>query len=362
MEEAFRTSTGPNQSVLLVSSDIALVALLEQALPTVLLQASSAAEAQSFFGSVTDKNRPRIALVMVDLDSLPSPSGIELLSALHQEHPRLPLLALLTLPSYDLAVLAIRSGASDMILKGAELLPQLELRIPSLLQKAQAESDDGLLLYETGRLAEELLYKLTDTARRVGELRALLSHQAGSPLPPEEETCRVLLVEEDEWLTKALPPLLANTFKLTTVVSGGAALDQISERQFDLALVKENLPDLPGRMVARTLSAQAPETLVLMFTPPLQKRPGRLDRIEAGRFLALMNDFLAPSQIADRLGEMYQAQLARRRERRYLAEFRAENYDLLRRFAELRRRLRDSDIDTSRPSPSSTSPSGRPRL
>lgn len=74
---------------------------------------------------------------------------------------------------------------------------------------------------------------------------------------PEEETCRVLLVEEDEWLTKALPPLLANTFKLTTVVSGGAALDQISERQFDLALVKENLPDLPGRMVARTLSAQA---------------------------------------------------------------------------------------------------------
>jgi hypothetical protein len=59
---------------------------------------------------------------------------------------------------------------------------------------------------------------------------------------------------------------------------------------------------------------------------------------------------------------MYQAQLARRRERRYLAEFRAENYDLLRRFAELRRRLRDSDIDTSRPSPSSTSPSGRPRL
>lgn len=49
MEEAFRTSTGPNQSVLLVSSDIALVALLEQALPTVLLQARSAAEAQSFF-------------------------------------------------------------------------------------------------------------------------------------------------------------------------------------------------------------------------------------------------------------------------------------------------------------------------
>jgi DNA-binding response OmpR family regulator len=138
---------------------------------------------------------------------------------------------------------------------------------------------------------------------------------------------------------------LPKTFVTKTVVSGGEALDHASERQFDLAVVKESLPDLPGRMVVRTLSAQAPETLVLLFAPPASKRPGRIDRVEGGRLIPLVTELHSPSQLAERLSELYQAQLARRRERRYLAEFRAENYDLLRRFQELRRRLREIDAE-----------------
>ena len=70
---------------------------------------------------------------------------------------------------------------------------------------------------------------------------------------------------------------MPKAFVLTPVVSGGAALDIASERPYDLALVKETLPDLPGRMVVRTLSAQSPETLVMLFVAPFGKKPFTTD-------------------------------------------------------------------------------------
>jgi len=242
------------------------------------------------------------------------------------------------------------------VLKNPEQLRSLGRHLVGLLREAQGHAERRLLLAESSKLSEELLYKLTDTARRVGELRALISHRSGSPLPPEDDQAHLLLVEEDGWLTAALPPLLPKTFKISTVVSGGEALDHSSERQYDLAVVKESLPDLPGRMVVRTLSAQAPETLVLLFAPPQNRRPGRIDRVEGGRLIPLVTELHTPNQLAERLGELYQAQLARRRERRYLAEFRAENYDLLRRFQDLRRRLREVEAEGAAPPTPATPP------
>jgi DNA-binding NtrC family response regulator len=285
---------------------------------------------------------------VIDLDSLTPTVGLDLIATLHRLMPYAAQIAAFEQPSYDLAVLAVRHGAVDVVLKNPEQLMYLGRHIAALLREAQGHAERRLLLQESGKLSEELLYKLTDTARRVGELRALIS-SAGSPLPPDDDVAHLMVVEEDGWLTRALPPLLPKTFKITTVVSGGEALDHSSERQFDLALVKESLPDLPGRMVVRTLSAQAPETLVLMFAPPANKRPGRIDRVEGGRLIPLVTELLTPNQIAERIGELYQAQLARRRERRYLAEFRAENYDLLRRFQDLRRRLREVEADSALP-------------
>lgn len=284
-------------------------------------------------------------VVVIDMASLSPPIGIELIGALHRQSPLSALIAVLSEPSYELAVQAVRSGASDVMVRGTDLSGQLGPRAQALLLQAQHQTERQNLHTETARLNEELLYKLTDTARRVGELRALISQRTGSPLPPtaEEDQVRLLLVEDDDWLTKQLTPILPKGFGTTTVGTGGAALDHASERMYDLALVKDGLPDLPGRMVARNLAAQAPETLVLLFSPPQPRRSGRIERLEGGRTVTLMAEFTEPKQLADRVSEIHQAQLARRRERRYLAEFRAENYDLLRRFADVRRRLRELD-------------------
>ena len=256
-------------------------------------------------------------VVVLDLASLTPPIGIELIGALHRQSPLSALIAVIAEPSYELAVQAVRSGATDVMVSGSDLNGQLGPRAQALLLQAQHQCERQNLHTETARLNEELLYKLTDTARRVGELRALISQRTGSPLPPtaEEDQVRLLLVEDDDWLTKQLTPILPKGFGTTTVGTGGAALDHASERMYDLALVKDGLPDLPGRMVARNLAAQAPETLVLLFSPPQPRRSGRIERLEGGRTVTLMAEFTEPKQLADRVSEIHQAQLARRRER-----------------------------------------------
>lgn len=351
---------GPADPVLIVTADPSLLAELQKRLTQAGLTAQVYGSADAVRAAV-----PKVPFraAVIDLDSLTPTVGLDLIATLHRSAPHAVQIAVTGQPSYDLAVLAMRSGAMDVVLRTPEQLTYLGRQLLGLLRESQLHSERRQLLSETAKLSEELLYKLTDTARRIGELRALISNRSGSPLPPEDEQATLLLVEEDGWLSRALPPLLPKTFRTTTMVSGGETLDHASERQFDLAVVKETLPDLPGRMVVRTLSAQAPETLVLLYAPPLNKRPGRIDRVEGGRLIPLVTELTTPAQLADRLEELYQAQLARRRERRYLAEFRAENYDLLRRFQDLRRRVREVEAETAAPqTPSSGSASGKHSL
>jgi DNA-binding response OmpR family regulator len=325
---------------LIVASDQRVQAELRAGLHTVDLSAIVVGDLEAARNAA---QKTSFGLALIDLDLGETRLALELLATLRQRSPQTALVALTAQPSFDLAMLAVRQGACDVVLKHPEQLAYLWPRALALHNQAQAQLERMATLNEAARLNEELLYKLTDTARRVGELRALLSQRGSSPLPPEQEQAHVLIVEDDSWLTKAVSGLLPKAFILSAVGSGGAALDIASERPYDLALVKESLPDLPGRMVVRTLSAQSPETLVMLFAAPTGKRPGRIDRIEAGKLTPLVPEFSDPRQLAERLNELFQAQLARRRERRYLAEFRAENFDLLRRFADLRKRLRPLD-------------------
>ena len=348
LDGASKQPGGAVDPVLIVTADPELLAELQKRLTQAGLGTQTHGSAESARASA-HKSAWRGAVI--DLDSLKPTVGLDLIATLHRSSPHAVQVAVTSHPSYDLAVLAMRSGAMDVVLRTPEQLTYLGRQLLLLLRDTQILAERRQLLSETAKLSEELLYKLTDTARRVGELRALISNRSGSPLPPEDEQATLLLVEEDGWLTRALPPLLSKPFRTTTMVSGGETLDHASERQFDLAVVKESLPDLPGRMVVRTLSAQAPETLVLLYAPPINKRPGRIDRVEGGRLIPLVAEFHNPAQLADRLEELYQAQLARRRERRYLAEFRAENYDLLRRFQDLRRRVREVETETAAPPP-----------
>ncbi len=292
------------------------------------------------------------AAALLDSDTPTRGAGLELIATLLRLAPAMPVVLLTATRSFDVALAALRIGAADVVVKSGDQIEYLRKRLgqltapPSSVTGPSSISStpgpgaqgrpDGRLLSESAALNEEFLRKLTEMARKVGELRDELISGA-SPLPEDEE-CRVLVVEEDGWLTKALGQLLPKGYLLKSVVSGGSALDTASGQRFHIALVKEGLPDLPGRMVVRTLSVQSPETITLLFTPP-GERPGHVNVVEGSHTIPLLPQFTDPAQLADRLAELRGAQRMRGRERRYLSTFREENYDLLRRYADLRQRL-----------------------
>lgn len=344
------------QSSTLVAS--ALVISQREQVQTELARLLADADVNSVLVSDTDSARSAVAktqfpVVLVDVDSLSLSPVLLLLTDLRRLLPRAELIVLLDEPSFDASVQLVRRGAVDIVCRASDDLRLLGSRVASAMRDAKQRADRSQMLRDYSILTEDLLYRLTDTARRIGELKSQLSSSgkgSGSPASPTDDYVSVLIVEEDGWLSQSLAPLVSSSFSLTTVVSGGAALDRASERPFDLALIKETLPDLPSRTVIRSLQAQSPETLVMLYLPPTRGKPGRIDRLEAGssKVTTLVSAFTSPKQLAERLSELQQAQAARRRERRYLSEFRQENYELLRRVSELRKRYREVDSTQGR--------------
>ena len=321
--------------------------------------------------------RNTFAAAIVDLDSLEQTAALAFIASLRRQQPLTEVIALIAQASFERALIAIRQGACDVVVKDRDQLSYIAPRVLSLRTQAQAKLERQMLLGDSARMNEELFLKLTDSARRIGELRWQLNQRPATPppspgnskppqppaanknagppsqpppsTPAADETAQVLIVEEDGWLSRSLSTLLAKNYVLTTVTSGGSALDVTSGRTFDMALIKDALPDLPGRMLVRNLSQQAPEGMYLLWSPPVGRRPGQVERVDSrsdsGKLMPLLPEFYEAKQLADRLPELFSAQLARRRERKFLADFRSENLELLRRLADLRNRLKPFEAE-----------------
>jgi CheY-like chemotaxis protein len=185
---------------------------------------------------------------------------------------------------------------------------------------------------------EDFLRRLMEASRRTGELEEQLG--GGSHPSAADEECALLVVEEDAWLAKQLEGALQvrGGYTMVATTTGGEALDRASGRVFQIALVRDMLPDLPGSMVVSTLKSQSPDTLTILYSRP-GAQPGRADVIEGSKTIPLVPEFSDGKQMVERIDELREAFRRKSRERRYLAGFRQENYDLLKRYADLKQRL-----------------------
>ena len=68
-------------------------------------------------------------------------------------------------------------------------------------------------------------------------------------------------------------------------------------------------------------------------------RDWKVQLIETTRTITVVEEFTQASQLAGRLTELAEAHRAKARERRYLQAFRERHYNLLRRLAELKKKL-----------------------
>src|SRR5262249_2186458 len=162
---------------------------------------------------------------------------------------------------YDAALAAFRAGATDVIVKAPDQVEYLKRRVVELCRDGRQGASTTRILDEVVALHEDFLRRLMETARRTAELEARLG--GGEPQPASDAEGALLVVEPatDGWLSGQLLAELGRKggYRLRTAGSGGEGLDAATAQRFHIALVRDQLPDLPGTMVVSTLRAQSPE-------------------------------------------------------------------------------------------------------
>jgi DNA-binding response OmpR family regulator len=275
--------------------------------------------------------------VVVDLDTPGPNEGVEVVRRVHEVSPSSLVIVLSARKSFDAAVLAFRAGAHDVVVKAPDQVDYLKRRILEGVGEAARRGQRSGLFAQLREALDDFVKRFMETERRAQDLEDKLAGRDESRIDTGGDI-RVLVVDSDTRLFDALckPGLAPPGFQFVDSQSGGEAIDKVTSSSFHLAIVGPMLPDLPGSMVVKALRTQAPELLVMTYEPR-----GRVQLIESTRTHTLVEQFTQASQLTERLGELADAHRAKARERRYLQAFRERHYNLLRRMAELKKKLSD---------------------
>jgi DNA-binding response OmpR family regulator len=279
------------------------------------------------------------AVALIDLDTPQTNAGLELTRWFKENAPTTTTIVMCSRKVFESSVAAFRAGAADVIVKSPDQVQYLTQRTVEVAEGVQKSFADDKLIQEVLGVHEDFLRRLMDTSRKIGELEEQLG--GGSHPSAADEECALLLVEDDAWLGKQLESALQvrGGYTLVTASNGGEALDRATGRVFQIALVRDALPDLTGSMVVSTLKAQSADTLTILFSRPNGAQAGKAEVIEGSKNIPLVPEFSDGNQMIERIDELREAFRRKSRERRYLASFRQENYELLKRYADLKQRL-----------------------
>jgi DNA-binding NtrC family response regulator len=319
--------------ILVVDADPKVRAGIEQLLREVGMQVTALAD-DARAGKLVGERF--YAVVVVDLDT-PSPGdGIALVPVVKERSPASAVIMMSSRKLFEAAVWAFRNGASDIIAKAPDQVEYLRHRVIELAAESRVDLDRRKLLAEALECHEDFLRRMMETARKVNDLEERLAGRSPSSPQLESVTTCVLVVDEQPTLYEHLNKRLAQDaawWRVRHAQTGGEALDLASNEDVHVALIKETLPDLPGKMVVKTLAKTSPQTLTVVFAP--DRREAHL--FEGSRVIPL--EMADAEQAVLRVQELRDAVRARNRERRYLQAFRAQHYDFLRKYAELKGKI-----------------------
>jgi two-component system OmpR family response regulator len=282
------------------------------------------------------------AVAVVDADTPTPGGGIELLQFARDKSPLTSVVIMTARKSYETAVKAFRAGAADVVLKEPDTVPYLRERVIEAAGDIKATADRNSLLEEVAETHEEFLRKLREVSHELLDLEDRLAGRTADD--SSSAIVSVVVVDDDPEalakLEKVLSPAAGWQFR--AALTGGEALDVVTQMRPQIVIVKEDLPDLPGSMVVNTVKASAPEVLTILYTPPGKSgRAGEVKLIDAGRAMSLLSSYSDPGQLVAPLGEIREALKQKSHERRYLQAFRQKHYEFLQRYNGLKGRLKE---------------------
>ena len=267
-------------------------------------------------------------VVLIDQDLDRASGGLALLRHVRRVSESSSVVVLSGRRSVDAAIEAFREGAVDVIAKSREHVPRLVRQVAVACERAKASRDDSLLR-ESLAVHDEAFAILLTLARSAYHDVSVAATQGIRP--------RVLIVESDTAQLPALGEALrSDDWELGAEITGGAALDKASTEPFDVVIARDELPDLRGTMVVKTIQAQHAETLGYVYGAPGPE--GRVERYEEGRS-AEVRSFESMDDLRGVIESAVRRLVGTARDRRVISAFRADHPTFFRRYAELKIRL-----------------------
>ncbi len=292
------------------------------------------------------------AVALVDADTPTPGGGIELLQFSRDKSPLTSVVVMTARKSYETAVKAFRAGAADVVLKEPDVVPYLRERVVEAASEIKSTGDRNSLLEEVAETHEEFLRRLRDVSHELLDLEDRATGRNHEESAGRLATVSVVVVDDDRESVAKLEEVLTaeQGWQFRLALTGGEALDIVTQTRPQIVIVKEDLPDLPGSMVVNTVKASAPDVLTLLYSPPGKSgRTGEVKLVDATRVMTLIGSYTDPGQLVGPLGEIREALKQKSHERRYLQAFRQRHYEFLQRYNGLKLRLKD-ELDRGRKS------------
>jgi DNA-binding NtrC family response regulator len=282
-------------------------------------------------------SQKHFAVAVLDADTPTPDQGIAIIGRVKTVSPATAVVLLVNRQTFDLAVRGYRGGASEVVAKLPESVKVLTERVQHLCEEAQRSDHRDHLLRETLEIHEQFLKKLIEASRRAQQAEEMSKGQSGRW---DLKDCTILVVDENARTAAGLQEALGkeSPYHCVAALNGGEALDYGGQHPFQIALINERIPDLPWRMLVKSLRGQASDALYLLFTDPASG-PGKVSIIEESQTIELVPELSRGAQLVEALHQMREAYVAKSRERHYLQSFRREHYDFLKRYVELRQQL-----------------------
>jgi two-component system OmpR family response regulator len=330
------------QEVLVVDADEQVVKGLDRLLTRVGLIVTGTHDPVRARDQILNKF---FAVALLDIDTPTPGGGLELLQFARDKSPLTSIIIMTTRKSFESAVKAFRGGAADVVLKEPDVVPYLRERVVEAATELKSTSERNTLLEEVSEAHEEFLRKMREMSKQVIDLEDRVlgrSHTGERPTAGEDDATDVVLVDDDPEAVPRLQKVLPakEGWRFLAALTGGEALDVVTQQRPHIVIVKELLPDLPGSMVVKTVKAGAPDAITVLYSPPA--RPGAkgdVKMIEGNRVMTLVSDYTEPGQLVAPLTEIREALHQKAKERRYLQAFRQRNFEFLQRYNALKQRV-----------------------
>jgi DNA-binding NtrC family response regulator len=282
-------------------------------------------------------------VVLTDLDTPVQNAAIDLIKFVRERSPLTSVVVMSRRIGFDAVAPVFRAGATDVIPKARAYVPDLRERVLKAATNVQSATRREQLLTDLVDMNEELLRRLMALSRKATDAEDNLIAREGGPSSSAVGigALDLLLVDDDSALAAELEKELTEEkgWRLRHVQTGSEALDSATQVPPMVLVAKENLPDLTGSMVVKSVKASVPSLIAMVFAPPSSEHAGELRIADQSRLHVLVPDFSAPAELIAQLTEVRAALGRKARERRYTKIFQNQFTDILQKCHQLKQEV-----------------------